>query len=187
MDVFEYVAVMVTVVLALAVSHILTSLATMVANPERVRPYWVHFLWAILLLGLNLQAWLVLWTLHGQTQWPVGQIVMMLVSASLIFVAARVLEPELPPGARLDLRAHFSRVRFPLFATLSVFWLFPIVGRLIFTGGHLLEPEILARLVFLGLSLSGAVVKSPTWHAILAMVWAGLLIANLAFMRGQLA
>ena len=56
MDVFECIAVMVTVVLALAVSHILTSLATMVANLERVRLYWVHPLSAILLLGLNPQA-----------------------------------------------------------------------------------------------------------------------------------
>jgi len=112
------------VVLALAVSHILTSLV--IANPERVRPYWVDFFWAVLLLGLNLQAWLVLWTLRGQSRWPVGQIVMMLTSASLIFVAARVLEPELPPGACVDLRDHFSRVRSPLFATLSVFWLSPL-------------------------------------------------------------
>jgi hypothetical protein len=73
MDVFEYVAVMVTVVLALAVSHLLTSLATMVANPERVRPYWVHFFWAVLLLGLNLQAWLVLWTLRGNPCGPSGK------------------------------------------------------------------------------------------------------------------
>jgi hypothetical protein len=187
MNAFEYVAVMVTVVLALAVSHILTSLATMIANPERVRPYWVHILWAVFLLGLNLQAWLVLWTLRGQSEWPVGQIVMMLTSSSLIFVAARVLQPELPPGACVDLRGHFSRIRFPLFATLSAFWLFPILGRVVFIGGHLLEPATVARLAFLGLSLSGAVVRSPTWHATLAIVWAGLLVASLMFVRGELA
>lgn len=187
MAVFEYVAVMVTVVLALAVSHILTSLATMVANPERVRPYWLHFVWAVLLLGLNLQAWLVLWTLHGQARWPTGQIVMMLVSASLIFVAARVLEPELPAGACVDLRRHFFRIRFPLFATLSVFWLFPILGRFAFVGARLLEPETLGRLAFFGLSLSGALIESPTWHALLAMLWTGLLIGMVAFLRGDLA
>jgi hypothetical protein len=187
MDVFEYVAVMVTVVLALAVSHILTSVATMVANPDRVRPYWLHFLWAVLLLGLNLQAWLVLWTLREQAQWPVGQIVMMLVSASLIFVAARVLEPDLPSGSYVDLREHFARIRFPLFATLSVFWLFPILGRFLYVGGRLAEPETIGRLAFFGLSLSGVVVKSPTWHGLLAIFWAGLLVATLVFVRGELA
>ena len=40
MDVFEYVAVMVTVVLALAVSHILTFLATMVANLSSHKRGW---------------------------------------------------------------------------------------------------------------------------------------------------
>ena len=187
MDVFEYVAVMVTVVLALAVSHILTFLATIVANPERVRPYWVHLLWAGLLLGLNLQAWLVLWTLRRQPEWPIGQIVMMLVSASLIFVAARILEPELAAGSCVDLRAHFFRVRLPLFATLSVFWLFPILGRFLFLEGRLADRETVGRLAFLGLSISGIVVKSSTWHSALAVLWAGLLVATLVFVRGALA
>lgn len=187
MSVFEYVSVMVTVVLALAVSHILTSLATIVANPERVRPYWVHFLWAALLLGLSLQAWLVLWTLEGQSVWPVGQIVMMIASASLIFVAARVLEPELRPDERLDLRAHFFRVRSPLFATLSVFWLFPIIGPFLFRDGHVADRQTVGRLAFLGLSLLGFVVASPNFHALLAVAWAVLLIATLAFVRGELA
>jgi hypothetical protein len=187
MDVFEYIAVMVTVVLALAVSHILTSLATMVANPERVRPYWVHLLWAVLLLGLNLQAWLVLWSLRVQSEWSVGQIVMMLLSASLIFVAARVLEPELPRGECVDLRSHYSRIRLPFFLTLSIFWLFPILGRFLFVSGNLLEPMMIGRIAFFVLSLSGAAVKSSAWHATLAILWACFLVGSLTLIWGGLS
>ena len=187
MDAFEYIAVMVTVVLALAVSHILTSVATMVANPERVRPYWVHSLWAVLLLGLILQAWLVLWSLREQSEWPVSQIVMMLLSASLIFVAARVLEPELPRGECVDLRSHYFRIRLPLFWTLSLFWVFPIFGRFLFVDDSFLEPTTMGRIAFLGLSLSGAVVESSTWHATLGIVWACCLVGSLTFAWGQLS
>jgi hypothetical protein len=112
---------------------------------------------------------------------------MMLVSAALIFVAARVLEPELPSGACVDLRDHFSRVRLPLFAVLSVFWLFPIIGRLLYADGHILDRVSVGRLAFLGLSLSGACVRSPVWHGVLAIAWAALLATTLVFLRSELA
>jgi hypothetical protein len=187
MSVFEYVSVMVTVVLALAVSHLLTFLATVIANPERVQVYWLHLLWAVLLLVLNLQAWLVLWTLHGQTAFPIGQVIVMVLAASLIFVAARVLVPELRHDDRVDLRAHYLRIRIPLFATLTVFWMFPFLGRLLFAGGSLFEPVSVARGVMFGLSLSGLAIKQLRWHALLAVLSGVLLVGSLAFLRSTLA
>ena len=94
MDVFEYVAVMVTVVLALGLSHLLTALASMLVHPERVRLYWVHSVWILSILALHLQAWLVLWTRRHQPEFPFSQVTMMLAAAALIFVTARVLVPE---------------------------------------------------------------------------------------------
>lgn len=77
MSAFEYDSVMVTVVLALAVARLLTFLATVIANPGRVQAYWLHLLWVVLLFVVNLQAWVILWSRHGQLGSPIGQILMM--------------------------------------------------------------------------------------------------------------
>jgi len=181
MDNFEYVAVMVTVVLALGFSHILTSCGEMVANRQRIHGYWLYVLWAFLILLLHLQAWLVLWTRRVQEEFPVGQVVMMLAAASLIFIAARVLVPELSAQQRVDLRTHFFRVRAPLFGTLTAFWFFPIIGRLLFAGGTMTDPTMLARFALLGLSVLGLVVSRPRVHFAIAIIFSILLVGHLVF------
>jgi hypothetical protein len=187
MSAFEYVSVMVTVVLALAVARLLTFLATVIANPERVQVYWLHLLWTVLLLVLNLQAWLILWRLHGQSEFPIGQIVMMVLAASLIFVAAHVLVPEIRHDERVDLRAYYLRIRIPLFATLTTFWFFPLVGGLVFMGSSLFDPTIVARAAMLGLSLSGLLVERLRWHALLATLSGVLIIGSLVLLRRAVA
>lgn len=187
MDVFEYVAVMVTVVLALGLSHLLTSLASMLVHRERVRPYWVHAVWVFSLLALHLQAWLVLWTRRGQDEFPVAQVTMMLVAAALIFVSTRVLVPELPPRGSIDLRDHFFRIRAPLFAVLSFFWFFPTVGTLFYTSRSLGDATMLVRFALMGLSFAGLLTRDPRWHSGLAVGWFALLVAHLAWVGPYLA
>jgi hypothetical protein len=52
---FEYVTVIVSVVLALGLSHLLGSIGSIISNPGRVRGYWLYFVWVFLLLTLHFQ------------------------------------------------------------------------------------------------------------------------------------
>ena len=186
MSVFEYVAVMVGVVLALAVSHVLNFIANVISNPERVKGYWLHFLWTALILAMNLHAWLLLWTFHGQTDFSVSQLAMMLFLAALTFIVARVLVPELQPDRRLDLRDHFHQIRVPFFTTLSLCWLSPVLGSFVLEGRGFFEPLVLARAFLLGLSVSGMLIKNLTWHAILSLLCGIPIFVSLALLRPTL-
>lgn len=186
MNVFEYVSVMVGVVLALAVSHVLNFIATLISNHERVKGYWLHFLWTALILALNLHAWLLLWTFHGQTEFDVSQLSLMLFLAALIFIIARVLVPELLPDQRQDLRTHFLQVRVPFFATLSLCWLFPVLNSIMLEGRDLVDPLFLIRTSLLGLSLSGLLIKNLTWQSILGFLCGIPIFASLEFLRPTL-
>ena len=183
MNAFEYVSVMVGVILALAVAHVLNFIATVVSNPERVKGYWLHFLWTALILGLMLHAWLIVWNFHRQLEFPVGQLGMMLFLAALTFIAARVIVPELLPDQRLDLRTHYLQNRVPFFATLSLGWIFPLLGSFVLEGRTLFEPLVLARVVLLGLGLSGLFIKNLAWHAILGVLCGTVIFGSLALLR----
>jgi hypothetical protein len=186
-DVFEYVAVMVTVVLALGLSHLLTALASMLVHPERVRLYWVHSVWILSILALHLQAWLVLWTRRHQPEFPFSQVTMMLAAAALIFVTARVLVPEASSRNVVDLREHFFQIRRPFFAILSVFWLFPTLGTLIATGASYGDTTMLFRFGLMALSISGLLVRDARFHALLALGWFALLLSHLVVVGPHLA
>ncbi len=186
MSAFEYVSVMVGVVLALAVSHVLNFIATVISNPEQVKGYWLHYFWTALILALNLHAWLLLWTLHGLTEFSVGRLAFLLFLAALTFILARVLVPELQPDQRLDLRAHFLQIRVPFFATLSLCWLFPVMGLIVLEGGSFFEPLDLARGLLLFMALSGLLIKNLKWHAILGPLCGFPIFASLALLRPTL-
>jgi hypothetical protein len=181
---FEYVLVMVGVVLTLATSHLLIFLATVIARRERIQGYALHYAWTLLLLVLNLHTWLALWAFHTQTGFPLTQLIAMLSTASLVFIAARVLVPDLPADRRADLRSHYFRIRVPFFAILSLFWLLLLLGPVLLGGTGLAEPVVVHRAVFLGLSVSGVLIRQPAWHAALALFWGiGLASGLLLFHR----
>ena len=186
MSVFEYVSVMVGVVLALAVSQILTFIATIIANPDRVKKYWPHTLWTILLSLLNLNAWLLLWTMHGQSEFPVWKLLTMLTIAGLIFIASRVLAPDLPPGGTVDLRAHLIRVRIPLFATLSLVCFLPFLRGFVVEGRSLLDPLNVARGLMFFCAVSGLLVRRPVWLVWLAVLWGIPLVGGLLLFWGSI-
>ncbi len=94
MGIFEYVAVMVTVVLALGVSQLLSFIGSLVSGLDRYRIYSLHVLWLVLILGLHIQAWSTLWLLQTRPSWQVAQLLTAFVAASVIFVSARVLVPD---------------------------------------------------------------------------------------------
>jgi hypothetical protein len=187
MNNFEYVTIIVSVVLTLGFSHLLGSIGSAISNPGRVRPYWLHFVWVFLLLTLHFQFWLGLWGLRSRQEFPVPLIASFLAAASFIFVAARVLVPDTYDGQQVDLREHFLRIRVPFFATLGVFWLFLIGSRMAYIGGSFFEPPVAAWLAFVLLAVFGAYLKREAWHATIALAWLGLAIGHLLFVVKSVA
>jgi hypothetical protein len=110
----------------------------------------------------------------------------MLFTAGLIFVASRVLVPELPPGDIVDLRAHLIRVRVPFFATLSVVCLLPVLRGFVVEGGSLLDPLNVVRGIMFFLAVSGVLVKQPVWLVWLAVLWGTPLVAGLLLFWGSI-
>ena len=187
MSVFEYVAGMITVVLGLGVAHLLGSLGSLAASQGRIRAHWVQILWIVLLLGLHLQAWVSLWSLRGLSEWRIGQMVGALVAAGLIVIVSRILVPHVDVDTEVDLRERYFQVRVRFFAALSALWILRLFIGIAVFGGDPWAPEGLFQTAWLVLSVVGALVARPAWHAIIAVIWALLLVGFLLVARGPLS
>ena len=187
MSVFEYVAVMMSVVLALVVARILSFVGAVASGKSRFDISWLHFAWVFLIFATLVMAWQTIWNLRDQPAYSLGQVVMMLIATSLIFIAARILIPDEPTEERLDLRDHYFDVRVPFFAVLMVLWLFPLVGMAIFLSFSLFSADVLCRIAWLTLAATGLLVKRTFVHWILACVWFAVLIAYFALVGAEFA
>jgi hypothetical protein len=55
---FEYVIVLIFIILGLGITQIGSGVADLIHNSDRVKVYWPHTLWIIFVFFLHLQEWL---------------------------------------------------------------------------------------------------------------------------------
>jgi hypothetical protein len=110
MNMFEFVTVMVSMILALCLGHLLRS-ASFLAKTDREVIYYLPFvLWSIVVLLSVINHWWTLWDLRD-VDWNYGSFVYILVAPVLITFATGLLSPSQSNSGPIDLRAHYSRIR----------------------------------------------------------------------------
>ena len=71
-DIFNYLAVLFSIILGLAVTEILQGFRRMLLVRQRLVIYGPAILWAIILLVVCAQTWWALFGLHNQGEWTFG-------------------------------------------------------------------------------------------------------------------
>jgi hypothetical protein len=157
MNAFDYLSVMVSVVLGLGLTQLFAGIGNLVQIRRRVKRYWLHTLWVLLLIALHLHMWWSFWTLRGVTDWTFARFVYVLCGPGALVVASHIIIPELL-GERIDVERHYfdsGPIFFGLLAATAVWALFlePATGlRPLFVPFRLLQTVAVATFVSCALS-----------------------------------
>ena len=117
MDLFEYLVVMVSIVLGLSVTQVLRGLGKVVRNQSRFPPI---IIWAIVLFYIHIQVWWGLWDLSNITSWNMFSFYLLIAIPCSMFAAVELLLP-LSSDADTDWEAHFSGEELVFRRSLPVF------------------------------------------------------------------
>jgi hypothetical protein len=118
MSLFEFVTVMVSMILALSLGQLLRG-ASFLAKTDREVIYYLPFvLWSLVLLLSVVNHWWTLWDLRD-VDWNYGSFLYILVAPILITFAMGLLSPNQSSSGPIDLRAHYSKIR-RLFSSVMV-------------------------------------------------------------------
>jgi hypothetical protein len=115
---FEFVTVLMSIVVGLGITRVLSGLSSLVEHRANVRLDAVTLAWAVNVLGFHLiYWWIVVNNWRTLEQWSFARFApLFLYGVLLYFCAALVLPDTVTPGT--DLRARFESIRRPFF----VFW-----------------------------------------------------------------
>jgi len=132
MDAFNFLTVMVSIVVGLGLTQLLGGIGNFVQIRRRVRFYWLHTAWVLLLIALHLHMWWSFWVLRQVTDWTYGTFAYVLIGPAMLVIASHVIIPELIDG-RIDVERHYYDTRmvfFGLLATTGIWAMFlePITG-----------------------------------------------------------
>ncbi len=108
MSQFEYVAVLISIIVGLALAQILRGVGRMVTNPGGPRPYWVHLIWtAYLFLNITMFWW---WEFRlGTIDWSITLYLVVIAYATLLFFASLVMQPGSLGGINSYKEYYYSR------------------------------------------------------------------------------
>ena len=124
MTLFEFILVMVSLVLAIGVTHLLQGIVTVVRHRETIAVEWVRLVWAASLFPTSVVYWWSLWDFR-LAPWTYGGFFFVLLAPTSLFTAISLLfSPETTSSATTRY-APFEDVR-PLFMVVmfaySVVW-----------------------------------------------------------------
>ncbi len=177
---FEYITVLQSIVVAFALSEVLSTWGGLVRNRARVRMYWVYIGWSgLVLLGL-IQIWWGTWQ-YREVGFPSLLSLLLLLAPPLTLAfAAFVFQPNMAGDEPIDLVAQYEANRK---------WFFPLMALVLaelsvvdwtVARQPILHAENLVRLLGVLLSLSLAIVENRRVHQ---LALAGSFLLFLVFVK----
>jgi TrmH family RNA methyltransferase len=115
---FDYISVLLSIVLSLALAHVLASTAHVIQHGIKRWSGLLAF-WTGIVVFMMVDFWLSVWQLHEQAAWSLPFILFLLFQASLIYVTARLATPDGAAGQPIDMVAHFEATRRRFFEVLG--------------------------------------------------------------------
>jgi hypothetical protein len=106
---FEYVTILVSIILGLGITKILSSLAELLYDFRKVKFFWVHTIWVILILYIHIQEWFILYELKGYPAWKLPVFLFVILYPITLFLAASMLFPVINKDEAVDLKVFFLK------------------------------------------------------------------------------
>lgn len=110
---FEYVAMLVSIILGLGITYILSALSDLLYNYKKVKFYWPHVLWIVFVFFLLIQDWFITFLLKDKKVWLLPEVVFVLLYPVTLFVIAKMLLPANQAEEHRDMKV-FYRNQFPV-------------------------------------------------------------------------
>ena len=188
MDAFNYLSVLISIILALGMTRVLAGVGEMLQARSRRRIYWVHAVWIVNLFLYLVVAWWIFYRWRNQQPWTFFLFLFVLISPTILFLASLLLFPS--EGALdqfIDYKKHFYANHRAFFAIFSMFTLVDIVDTLLKGIPHFLElgPQyvISNSLYFAGLA-TAAITRNERYHQFFALFFlVQTIIASFALFR----
>jgi hypothetical protein len=164
-DRYNYLAVLISIILGLGITQLLTGLGRLVHARRRVVFYAPTIAWIAILLLLHVQMWWAMFGLRYHEDWRFIEFVLVLMQPSLLYLMSALMLPSFPDAGTIDLRAnYFEQSRW--YYGLVLLTLIVSVVKDVVIDGRLPEPANLgAHVVFFVLGVIAFMTKRPKFHA----------------------
>lgn len=185
MGLFEFLMILLSVVIGLALSELLTGLALLLRNRDTVRFYWMHSLFQLGVFMALLQQWWESWHWADVTTIGLGTVLLQLFQPVVLFLIAHLLTPQEATG--ISLRKYYFKQAPVLWALVALGTVVGTIVAPLIRGGDLFDLGNLAGAPIILISGILIVSKREIVHGILGPVVMTLVILDTWFIMPSIS
>jgi len=173
MGVFEYIGVLVSVIMGLGITHLATGATKLIQHRDQVKFYLPHTLWTVNALVFILLIWWGMFWWSAHEEWYAYEYLFITLYAIVLFFLSSMLYPW-DMDKDIDVREYFFRNRLWFFGALLLAWCLDIPETMLkaYAG---LRPLPQEYFLFVGLHVAIAVTGLSTRrhfvHLVLPILW----------------
>ena len=173
MGAFEYLSVLISIILALGMTRVLGGVGEMLQARSHRRIYWVHAIWIINLFLYLVIAWWIFYRWRNQQQWTFLLFIFVLISPTILYLASLLLFPrESEADLAVDYKTHYYANHRAFFILFGLFTPVDFVDSLLKGVPHFLALGpvyfVSGLLYFAGL-LTAAITRNERYHEFYAV------------------
>ena len=183
MQVYDYIAVMLSIVLGLGATQMLSGLSQVIQNCNRIKNYWVFYAWVIVVLGLILQFWWAYWDYRAYQNWTFFKFVYLLSGPAVLYFSSRILVPEDIGTQCSNLVTYCFRIRRPFYWSLAIVMFFAMTSPFVVREGDFFTEFRVLQGLGLIAALAGAIARIQIVQELVAFSWLVLWLISVTVYR----
>ena len=169
----EYVFVAISIILGLAITRLLSSIAGLIRAHKRITFHWSTALWGASVMLFILQLWWVGWELRSYSEWVIFDFIIVVIGSIFLYGAAELALPsedyDISNHTELEFLAHSRTLgRVSALSMFGYFCVGPYVNIALFGNPPLLSIVI----PFVGGALMLLTAMKPAWFNTLSVIFA---------------
>src|SRR5256884_5943185 len=181
MSPFEYLSVLISIVLALGMTRVLAGVGEMLQASSHRQIYWVHVLWIVNLFLYLVVAWWIFYRWRNQQPWTFFLFVFVLISPTILFLASLLLFPsDTAPGEFIDYKNHYYANHRAFFTIFALFTPVDFADSLLKGIPHFLElgpGYYLSQSIYFAGLVIAAITRNERYHQFYAVFFFAQTIA----------
>ena len=186
MEPFAYLSVLISIVLALSITHLLSAIVRLIHNRSRTVVYWPSLVYVFILFVVIIQVWWADFPLSGHTNWTFAAFASTLLIPADLYLLCALLLPSADVPSTDDMRVAYESNRIWFLGALLAL---PGLSFLqeIAVDGHISGPaDTTFKLVFAAVILVTIFNRSDRAQKVLAALGAILVIVYVALLFNAL-
>jgi hypothetical protein len=184
MGAFEYLSVIISIVLSLSLAQLVEGLGRIIQLRRQITFYWPTLLAVLTLILVDIQFWWTTFNLRDRSNWSYFSFLAMVMLTVLLTLVATLTLPNFDDGER-DLRATYKENAPWYFSLLVVGIVIHLIMDVLLDGHPPSEPELTTHFVLGVLCATGIVIRSDLWHKILSLALTGSFLVYMALMAAS--